>query len=98
MAQNVKFLSHIAVCFANRRWSDLVKLMSHSQQSAVLKCSDQLRPRWQQMAHTLQQLAAQMRRAEDALAFSFVEGSLVQALKRGNMIRFILSFKFTDSI
>ena len=48
--------------------------MSHRQQSAVLKCSDQLLPRWQQMAHTLQQLAAQMRRAEDALAFSFVKG------------------------
>ena len=63
MAQNVKFLSDFGICFANRRSSDLVKLMSHRQQSAVLKCSDQLLPRWQQMAHTLHQLAAQMRRA-----------------------------------
>ncbi len=82
-AQNMKFLMHVATCFANRRWNDLMKLMNHSQQSALAKCSAKLRPQWEALGFQLQQLRTQIRHADTALAFSFVEGSLVQALKRG---------------
>ena len=84
LSQNAKFLSHIATCYANRRWNDLLRLMNHSQQSALQKCSDETRPGWEQLGFKLQQLRTQIRHADTALAFSFVEGSLVQALKRGN--------------
>lgn len=86
LQQNVKFLSHISTCFANRRWSDLLRLMMHSQQSAVQRCKPELRPAWEQLGFQLQQLRLQIRHADSALAFSFVEGSLVKALKQGNYI------------
>lgn len=86
LQQNAKFLSHIATCFANRRWSDLLRLMTHSQQSAIKRCTPELLPAWEQLGFQLQQLRLQIRHADSALAFSFVEGSLVKALKQGNPI------------
>lgn len=82
--ENIKFLSHISTCFANRRWSDLLRLMTHSQQSAVQRCKPEFRREWEQLGFQLQQLRLQIRHADSALAFSFVEGSLVKALKQGN--------------
>lgn len=83
--QNAKFLSHISTCFANRRWNDLLRLMAHSQQSAAQKCKPELRSEWDQLGYHLQQLRLQIRHADSALAFSFVEGSLVKALKQGKL-------------
>ena len=85
LQQNTKFLSHISTCFANRRWSDLLRLMMHSQQSAVQRCKPELRGAWEQLGFQLQQLRLQLRHADSALAFSFVEGSLVKALKQGTI-------------
>ena len=85
LQQNTKFLSHISTCFANRRWSDLLRLMMHSQQSAVQRCKPELRGAWEQLGFQLQQLRLQLRHADSALAFSFVEGSLVKALKQGTV-------------
>ena len=84
LSQNAKFLSHISSCFANRRWGDLLRLMTHSQQSAVQRAAAHLRPAWEQLGFKLQQLKLQIRHADSALAFGFVEGSLVKALKEGN--------------
>lgn len=84
--QNAKFLSHIATCFANRRWNDLLRLMTHSQQSAATKCKPELRSEWDHLGFQLQQLRLQIRHADSALAFSFVEGSLVKALKQGTSL------------
>ena len=82
--ENAKFLSHVSQCFANRRWADLIKLISHSQQSAVQRCTDkQTKTAWQHLGVKLQQLRQQIRHADSALAFAFVEGSLVKALKQG---------------
>ena len=82
--ENAKFLSHVAQCFANRRWADLIKLISHSQQSAVQRCTNQpMKTAWQQLGMKLQQLRQQIRHADSALAFAFVEGSLVKSLKQG---------------
>lgn len=36
---NSKFLNHIMTCFANRRWKDLLQLMTHVQKQAVSKRS-----------------------------------------------------------
>lgn len=90
VSQNAKFLSHIATCFANRRWSDLLRLMSHSQQSAVQRATPHLRPAWEQLGFKLQQLRLQIRHADSALAFGFVEGSLVKALKQGTLSPMVL--------
>lgn len=34
---NSKFLNHVMTCFGNRRWADLLKLMSHVQKQAIEK-------------------------------------------------------------
>lgn len=88
LQENVKFLSHISTCFANRRWNDLVRLMIHSQQSALKRCQPEHTSAWEQLGFQLQQLRLQIRHADSALAFSFVEGSLVKALKQGNIAKF----------
>jgi midasin len=99
LQQNAKFLSHVSTCFANRRWGDLLRLMTHSQQSAVKRCKPELRPAWEQLGFQLQQLRLQIRHADSALAFSFVEGSLVKALKQGNpIIKLIVAFCANDYV
>lgn len=85
LQQNAKFLAHVSTCFANRRWNDLVLLMIHSQQSALSKCSEELKPAWEQLGYNLQQLRILIRHADNALAFSFIEGSLVKAIKQGTV-------------
>ena len=60
--ENAKFLSHASLCFANRRWADLMILISHSQQSAVQRCTDkQTKTAWQHLDVKLQQLRQQIR-------------------------------------
>lgn len=99
LQQNVKFLSHISTCFANRRWGDLLRLMTHSQQSAIQRCNPNLRPEWEELGFQLQQLRLQIRHADSALAFSFVEGSLVKALKQGSLIKAVRLFqKFNSKV
>lgn len=92
LQQNAKFLAHVSACFANRRWNDLVMLMIHSQQSALPKCSQELKPAWEQLGYHLQQLRILIRHADSALAFSFIEGSLVKAIKQGNIVFYPLKY------
>ena len=84
--ENAVFLSHISKCFANRQWANLVKLMGKCQEAGSTRSAHdpQLREDWYQLGAKLQQLKIQIRHADSALAFSFVEGSLVKALKQGN--------------
>ncbi|XP_041350636.1 midasin-like [Gigantopelta aegis] len=86
--QNSKFLGHIQDCFLKKRWNDLLTLMDHTQRSACVKYKedpDTLKE-WQQMGHRLHQLRVQVRQIENALAFAFIEGTLVTALKKGDWV------------
>ena len=87
LKENTVFLSHISKCFANRQWDSLLKLMGKCQEAGVARAAhdSQLRQSWCQLGSKLQQLRIQIRHADNALAFSFVEGSLVKALKQGNL-------------
>jgi len=94
MKENAVFLSHISKCFASRQWDSLLKLMGKCQEAGVTRSAhdSELHDAWYQLGAKLQQLKIQIRHADNALAFSFVEGSLVKALKQGNMLSpFVMS-------
>ncbi|KDR17835.1 Midasin, partial [Zootermopsis nevadensis] len=90
--KNVKFLEHIAMCFGLRQWSTLLKLMKHSHSAAMKrlvaedsskqKGDAERRLAWQQFGLKLLKLETQLK-TQSALAFSFIEGSLVKALREG---------------
>ncbi|CAB1342786.1 unnamed protein product [Coregonus sp. 'balchen'] len=70
--QNLTFLGHVQTCFRGKRWQDLLKLMDHEQ--------------WEALAVRLAQTQQQIRACETALVFAFVEGTLAQAVKKGEWI------------
>ncbi|XP_061479315.1 midasin isoform X2 [Rhineura floridana] len=90
--QNQTFLGHIQTCYRQKRWHDLVKLMQHVHKSAVNKESKQntsgspLKEKWEELGIRLDHARQQMKMTENALVFAFVEGTLAQAVKKGEWI------------
>uniref|UniRef100_A0A4W3JQN7 Midasin n=1 Tax=Callorhinchus milii TaxID=7868 RepID=A0A4W3JQN7_CALMI len=90
--QNVTFLGHIQVCSKQKRWHDLLKLMQHVYKTAVdkeLKSKENgswLREKWELLGLRLSQAQQQMKLTESTLIFAFVEGTLAQAVKKGEWI------------
>nr|XP_054753628.1 midasin-like [Lytechinus pictus] len=96
--QNTKFLSHIQKCFTQRQWRELVQLMIHSQQAALKRFGKaegkngdgankkDIGGQWRSLGERLHQLQLQIQHSENTLAFSFVEGTLVKALRNGDWI------------
>ncbi|XP_029451275.1 midasin isoform X2 [Rhinatrema bivittatum] len=90
--QNATFLGHIQTCYRQKRWHDLLKLMQHVLKSAVGKESKAshtgplLKEKWERFDLRLKQAQQQMKMTENALVFAFVEGTLTQAVKKGEWI------------
>ncbi|KAK2883458.1 hypothetical protein Q8A67_017095 [Cirrhinus molitorella] len=90
--QNLTFLGHVQTCFRGKRWQDLLKLMDHVCKSALTKeLHDKpnaalLQEQWEALALRLSQTQEQIRACESALVFAFVEGTLAQAVKKGEWI------------
>ncbi|KAF5899322.1 midasin-like, partial [Clarias magur] len=90
--QNLTFLGHVQTCFRGKRWQDLLKLMDHVCKSALTKeLQDKpnaaiLQQQWEALALRLSQTQEQIRARESALVFAFVEGTLAQAVKKGEWI------------
>ncbi|XP_076242744.1 midasin [Calliopsis andreniformis] len=90
---NKKFLSHVGRCFEEKRWKTLTGLMIHSTSAAIkrLKMSPdseekvEVLKKWENMAKKLEKLQTQVQ-SQYSLAFSFVEGGLVKALKNGDWV------------
>ncbi|CAH1229365.1 MDN1 [Branchiostoma lanceolatum] len=92
-SQNAQFLGHVADCFTKRRWQDLLKLMLHCQKMGLKRLGEpqegekkDLVDQWKKLAERLAQLQYQLKTAESALAFSFIEGTLVQAVRKGEWV------------
>uniref|UniRef100_A0A674E141 Midasin n=1 Tax=Salmo trutta TaxID=8032 RepID=A0A674E141_SALTR len=81
--QNLTFLGHVQTCFRGKRWQDLLKLMDHVCKSALTAL---LQEQWETLAVRLAQTQQQIRACETALVFAFVEGTLAQAVKKGEWI------------
>ncbi|XP_041950170.1 midasin [Alosa sapidissima] len=89
--QNLTFLGHVQTCFRSKRWQDLLKLMDHVCKSALTKeLHDKpnalLQEQWEALSQRLVQTQEQIRVCESALVFAFVEGTLAQAVKRGEWV------------
>ncbi|XP_016427493.1 midasin-like [Sinocyclocheilus rhinocerous] len=90
--QNLTYLGHVQTCFRGKRWHDLLKLMDHVCKSALTKeLHDKpnaalLQEQWEALALKLSQTQEQIRACESALVFAFVEGTLAQAVKKGEWI------------
>ncbi|XP_034190386.2 midasin [Osmia lignaria lignaria] len=90
---NLKFLNHVGRCFEERKWKTLTSLMVHStvaalnrlRASAKNQTEAELVKKWEKMAEKLEKLRSQVH-SQYSLAFSFVEGSLVKALKNGDWV------------
>jgi len=88
----LKTATSLQTCFNVRRWSTLLKLMKHSHSAAMgrlvagdsskQKGDTERRLAWQHLGLKLLKLETQLK-AQGALAFSFIEGSLVKALREG---------------
>ncbi|XP_075233650.1 midasin [Lycorma delicatula] len=85
--QNIKFLEHISSCFNAHRWSTLLRLMEHSQTAAIRRLSStgekERLAQWLAVGEKIYKLKLQIKQGQAALAFSFIEGALVKALKNG---------------
>uniref|UniRef100_A0AAR2K636 Midasin n=1 Tax=Pygocentrus nattereri TaxID=42514 RepID=A0AAR2K636_PYGNA len=93
--QNITFLGHVQTCFRGKRWQDLLKLMDHVCKSALTKelqdkpngkSTALLQEQWEALALKLSQTQEQIRARESALVFAFVEGTLAQAVKKGEWV------------
>ncbi|XP_035851556.1 midasin isoform X1 [Sander lucioperca] len=90
--QNLTFLGHVQTCFRGKRWQDLLKLMDHVCKSALTKELQEksnaalLQEQWEALAARLNQTQQQIRACEAAMVFAFVEGTLAQAVKKGQWI------------
>ncbi|KAL0114620.1 hypothetical protein PUN28_011725 [Cardiocondyla obscurior] len=113
--KNKKFLNHIAFCYNEQKWKNVVELMSHSACAAVTRLKDKcknfkdnapekgnlkqnknsreseqndfqadvdLLKSWENLQEKLDKLKTQVT-SQHALTFSFIEGSLVRALREG---------------
>ncbi|KAK8720293.1 hypothetical protein OTU49_013436 [Cherax quadricarinatus] len=99
-SKNNKFLEHIMVCYVNQRWSDLFTLMEHSQERAVHKLSHSndtveqykqthtrsILAKWHKFRLKIASLKDQVQHAQSALAFSFIEGTLIKAIQDGEWV------------
>ncbi|KAM6185923.1 midasin [Rhynchocyon petersi] len=90
--QNFTFLGHIQTCYRQKRWHDLLRLMQHVHKSAVNKDGKEsetgilLKEKWEAFGLRLNHAQQQMKMTENALLFAFVEGTLAQAVKKGEWI------------
>ncbi|NXN90988.1 MDN1 protein, partial [Rhinopomastus cyanomelas] len=90
--KNQTFLGHIQTCYREKRWHDLLKLMQHIHKSAVNKEAKEkasvspLKEKWEAFGLKLNHAHQQMKMTENALLFAFVEGTLAQAVKKGEWI------------
>ncbi|XP_019393298.1 PREDICTED: midasin isoform X2 [Crocodylus porosus] len=90
--KNQTFLGHIQTCYRQKRWHDLLKLMQHIHKSAISKEAKEsesgslLKEKWDEFGVKLNHAHQQMKMTENALLFAFVEGTLAQAVKKGEWI------------
>eukprot|EP00794_Sanderia_malayensis_P000583 gene583-1243_t len=91
--QNIKFLGHIQQCWAQKKWEILFKLMMHCKKAAIqrkgvkkdFKDMPRIMELWKQFGTELKKVQNQLKN-ENALAFKFIEGGLIKAIRDGEWI------------
>ncbi|XP_025407976.1 midasin-like [Sipha flava] len=85
LVENTKFLGHISTCFNNREWTKLIKLIKHVVEKAIKKNTRTNKPikHWLNLNEKLSRFEIQLKHCQTSMAFAFVEGSLIRAVKEG---------------
>ncbi|CAG2161607.1 unnamed protein product [Oppiella nova] len=85
--KNVSFLTKFAQIFKSEEWATLFKVMLRVYESALTKCKDNhLLERWKALGERINRLQSFQLNQKGCLAFSFIEGSLVKAMRSGGWI------------
>jgi midasin len=97
--RNEVFLSRIIKCYSSQKWNEFIKLLKEAITKAELRfqtpesqpkkrrVEGDLKGVWSKFAHELVSFEMQVSSSKGkSHAFSFVEGSLVKALKRGDWL------------
>ncbi|PHH61107.1 hypothetical protein CDD81_769 [Ophiocordyceps australis] len=98
-SKNQKYLEQIGKCFAKSQWSRLSKLwqeapriqddtqpLKRRKTQSKLHSLRELRSRWDNFSHNLEQFNVQISGGSHGFAFSFVEGNLIKAVRNGDWV------------
>ena len=96
---NAKFMAHLSTCYGSQRWEDLLKLMLHAAKKAQVKCQENddssKLMEWNTLQTRLDRLLKNVSTLKSGsesgtlgskLLFSFVNGVLAEAAKKGDWI------------
>ncbi|KAI9291507.1 P-loop containing nucleoside triphosphate hydrolase protein, partial [Neoconidiobolus thromboides FSU 785] len=98
---NVKFLTVAQKVFRKKKWNKLIQLFNSSIQEVAKfnkankdgeqvkssrTISNELIEKWEKFEVTVHEFEAQVDKLDNKLLFSFIEGSLVKAIKRGHWV------------
>jgi len=70
------------MCFNNREWWNLIKLMKYVTQKAIKKCTKNNK-HWLEMNEKIGRFEIQLKHFQTSMAFMYVDGSLIRALREG---------------
>ncbi|KAG1056125.1 hypothetical protein G6F43_001962 [Rhizopus delemar] len=96
--KNVKFLDMVRKMFVHQKWSSFVALLKQSIKMSQQKfeaeqnveskkvSSPQLRNAWKSFAKHVEEFEVQQVQSQNKFVFSFMEGSLVKAVRQGDWI------------
>eukprot|EP01133_Synstelium_polycarpum_P016329 gene16329-19424_t len=92
---NSEFLERIATSYAARNWRSFVTLLGKAIRLVDRKVAaggkganvrPEIREKWRALAGEVAKLSTQLDKAAAAFAFSFVEGTLVSAIRKGHWV------------
>ncbi|XP_065176268.1 midasin-like [Sycon ciliatum] len=85
--KNAKFLRHVQESFSKENWEILFQLMGHTIKATLAKQNAEgLHDQWQDLSRRLGRLQEQLKRGAGAFVFAFVEGKLVDAVRKGHWL------------
>ncbi|KAL5263839.1 hypothetical protein ACHWQZ_G005046 [Mnemiopsis leidyi] len=79
VSKNANFLYKVQVCWRQKEWSTLLQAILHISSKMSSK-------RWRTLGEEANKINKQIEQIENSFAFSFIEGSLVQAVKKGEWV------------
>ncbi|XP_055945739.1 midasin-like isoform X2 [Argiope bruennichi] len=93
--ENAKFLGHIANCYSKKAYYKLSALMLYAQKNIVNLYVSKYMPhgkyldlisQWEKLGEKIKHLQDQIKQGKPTLAFQFMEGALVKAMKNGEWL------------
>jgi midasin len=88
VVQNIRFLRHIQDSYVKNDWKTILRLMHHCFLSAKKRAGScgRLKSQWHAFGLELERLTMKLQEARTSFAFDFVEGKVVEAVKKGGWI------------